>query len=288
MNKLPRPNIDDALALTNLANNRRAGSYPNLLPSLSDIKRAYIQYADAAGNAFAVSPVAIPPQVEALLKNHFKSPPKDLEHIKSLRAKNEFLTCPMCGSSHRGTLDHLLPQTSHGAFSVFSLNLVPACKCNSIRQELLIGPNPGERILHPYFDGCLERRLVKARFEDLGPVPRVTLQLCVSMAHPDFSAINFHMRSIVSRTSVTGFLRDSWVKFCRKPSLIVRALEDNPQSYNALRRILLKELRTLDDQHDGCNNWHSMFVAGLLDRSVLDWIFPRFHSPGRMANTSLI
>lgn len=288
MNKLPRPNIDDALALTNLANNRRAGSYPHLLPSLDDLKRAYLQYEAAAGNAFSVSPVAVSPTIESFLKSHFKTPPKDLEHIKKLRAEAEFLTCPMCGSSHRGTLDHLLPQASHGAFSVFSLNLVPACKCNSLRQEILIGPNPGERILHPYFDGCLERRLLKAKFEDLGPVPRVKLQLCVTNSHPDFAAIEFHMRSIVSRTPVTGYLRDRWAKFCRKPSLIIRALEKDPPSYNMLRRILLKELRALDDQHDGCNNWHSMFVAGLLDQTVLVWLYRRFHQPGRSEDTSLI
>jgi len=39
---------------------------------------------------------------------------------------------------------------------------VPACKCNSKRSTLLIGPNPGERILHPYYDDVLGERLFRS------------------------------------------------------------------------------------------------------------------------------
>lgn len=288
MNKIPRPNIDDGSVLLRLANNRRAGSYPHLLASFGAIQQAYVQYENAAGNAFAVAAVGIPPLTEAYLKAHYKSPPKDLAHITTLRLSGEHLICPMCGSSHRGTLDHLLPQDSHGVFAVFSLNLVPACKCNSLRQELLIGPNPGERILHPYFDDCLSKRLVKAKISDLGPVPKISLELCVNHNHPEFSAIAFHVRSIVQRTPVTGFLIHRWANFCRQPSLVVRALETNPPSYNALKRILLKELRLLDDVHGGRNNWYSMFIAGLLDRTVLTWLHLQFQIPGRVADAPLI
>lgn len=288
LNKIPRPNIDDGFALLNLANNRRAGSYPHLQASVGTIQQAYAQYENAAGNAFAVAAVGIPPLTETYLKAHYKSPPKDLAHITKLRLGGEYLICPMCGSSHRGTLDHLLPQDSYGVFAVFSLNLVPACKCNSLRQELLIGPNPGERILHPYFDDCLSTRLVKAKISDLGPVPKISLELCVNHAHPEYPAIAFHVRSIVQRTPITGFLSNRWVSLCRRPSLVVRALETNPTSYNALKRVLLKELRLLDDVHGGRNNWHSMFIAGLLDRTVLTWLHLQINNPGRLADAPLI
>lgn len=288
MNKISRPNVDDHSAISNLAVNTRIKSFPHLQGCVALIQQAYTQYERASGNALNVTAVAIPALAEAHLKTHYKFPPQDLAHIKTLRLGEEHLTCPMCGSSHRGTIDHLLPQASYGAFSVFSLNLVPACKCNILRKDVLIGTNAGERILHPYFDECLSMRLVRGRFSDLGPVPSISLMLCVSRAHPEYPAIDFHVRSIVQRTAVLGFLSDMWAKLCRKPSLVVRALDNNPLTYNALKRVLVKELRLLDDSHGGRNNWHSMFVAGLLDRAVLTWLFGRIHSAGRLADGPLI
>jgi len=53
-------------------------------------------------------------------------------------------------------------KTDFPAFAIFGRNLVPACKCNSKRSTLLIGPNPGERILHPYYDDVLGERLFRS------------------------------------------------------------------------------------------------------------------------------
>ena len=288
MNKVPRPTFDDQAALQNLANNPRVGSYPALQGAVAAILQGYAQYEDARGNALTVVPVGVSPAVEAYLKAHYKKPPKDLEHITSLREETEHLICPMCGSLHRGTLDHLLPQRNHAAFVVFTLNLVPACKCNSKRQEVLLGPNANERILHPYFDDCLAERLIAAHFEDLGQVPRVGLRLIVGNTHPEYSAINFHVSSIVERTAIKGYLRDQWIALCRKPSLVVRALKHNPPTHEALREILDEELEMLDDTHQGKNNWNSIFVSGLLDPLVSQWIFQQMNANGRLPNAPLI
>ncbi len=288
MNKIPRPTYDDHAALQNLANNPRAGSYPVLQSAVAAILQGYTQYDAAHGNAYTVVPVGVSPAVKTHLKAHYKKPPKDLEHITTLREATEYLTCPMCGSFHRGTLDHLLPQSSHAAFVVFSLNLVPACKCNSKRQEVLTGPNANERILHPYFDDCLAERLIAAHFEDLGPVPRVGLRLLVNNTHPEYTAINFHVSSIVERTAIKGYLRDKWIDLCRKPSLAVRAFKQNPPTLVALRDALNEELDMLDDRHRGKNNWDSIFVSGLLDPLVSQWIFQQMHANGRLPNDPLI
>ena len=288
MNNIPRPTFDDYTALQNLANNKNIGSYPNLQNFVACIHQGYQQYEAARGNAFIVSTVVISPAVEKYLKAHYKTPPKDLKHITELREGSEYLVCPMCGSLHSGTLDHLLPQGGYAAFAIFSLNLVPACKCNSKRGELLVGPNADERILHPYFDHCLAERLIEAHFEDLGPVPKVSIRLCIDDTHPEHSAIVFHCRSIVERTAVTQYLRDRWIDICRKPSLVVRALEHNPQTRDELQQILEKELDMLDDLHRGKNNWNSIFVAGLLDKNVLRWLFMQLHMPGRLPDDPLI
>lgn len=199
LNKITRPYINDALALTELSENKKASSYPQLLAIVDIVHLAYAQYEAVGGNAFAVAPVTLSAQANNYLKGHYKSPVKGLSHINTLRLSQEHLTCPMCGSTHRGTLDHLLPQASHPTFAIFSLNLVPACKCNSNRNDRLLGDNPGERILHPYFDGCLSMRLIRAKFEDLGPVPRISVDLCIPATHPDYAAVSFHVRTVVKK-----------------------------------------------------------------------------------------
>ncbi|MBC3217253.1 hypothetical protein [Serratia fonticola] len=288
MNRLPQPIYDDSLALENLANNPRVRSYPNLQTTVAAIQEGYTQYEAVRGNAFNVTNVPITDAEGSYLKAHYQDPPSDLEHIKTLRKNSEHHLCPMCGSFHCGTLDHLLPKKGYEAFAVFSLNLVPACKCNSIRKETLKGSQPGERILHPYFDDCLTERLLAAQFEDLGPVPRVKLRLCIDNTHPEHAAIAYHVRSIVERTAITNYLRDRWIVLCRKPSLVVRSLRHNPPTSAALRELLIEELEQLDDLHRGKNNWDSIFIVGLLDQDVLEWVFQHISIPGRVENSPLI
>ena len=60
--------------------------------------------------------------------------------------------CPLCGQLPAATLDHYLAKTTHPAFAVTPINLVPACpKCNFVK--LALTPlNDMEHTLHPYFD----------------------------------------------------------------------------------------------------------------------------------------
>jgi len=44
----------------------------------------------------------------------------------------------------------------------------------------------------------------------------------------------------------------------------------------------------LDDQHRGKNTWNSTFVAGLLERDVLLWLFWQMYTPGRLPNGPLV
>ena len=288
MNRIPRPTYGDGAALTNLANNHLVDSYPKILPALPLLQQAYVDYLAAAGNVFNVPVNTIAAEVCALLKGHYKSPPSDIQHINIMRELKEHRVCPMCGSFHRGTLDHLLPQSQYPHLTIFSMNLVPACKCNSKRQNVIKGPGPSERILHPYFDDCLAERLVAAEFTDLGLVPRIRLRLSIGRAHPKYAAIRFHFRTIVERTAVRGYLRDRWTDLCRKPALAIRALQRNPSSLVGLTAILEEELDFLDETHRGKNNWDSIFVAGLLDSHVQTWLHHRMNRVGRLPNGSLI
>ena len=287
MNKVQSPQYDDSAAFVGLSNNPRLGSYPQLQPLVGTVHAGYAQYLAVNGEPTLVLNPPISDACATFLKKHYAKPPTDLAHITEMRESTEHLVCPMCGSMHSGTLDHYLPKNGFPIFSVFSKNLVPACKCNSKRSETLLGTNAGERVLHPYFDDCLGERLVSARFEDLGAVPKVSLILLISNAHPHHSAISFHVRSIVQRSAVKKYLADRWSSMFRKPSLVVRAFAENIATQAEVQAQLEEERAALDDLHKGKNNWNSICVNGLLDPIVLTWLAARFATPGRVPDSPL-
>lgn len=287
VNRVQAPLYDDSTAFDSLSKNKRVGSYPQLQPLVGTVQASYAQFLAVNGDPTLVINQPIGAAAEGFLQGHYANPPADLAHITKMRESTEHLVCPMCGSMHSGTLDHYLPKNGYPIFSVFSKNLVPACKCNSKRKETLLGVNPGERVLHPYFDDCLGERLVSARFEDLGEVPRVSLVLLAPNTHPHYAAVDFHVQTIVQRSAICKYLADRWSSLYRKPSLVVRAFEENFQTPAAVQTVLEKERNSLDDLHKGKNNWNSVFVSGLLEPPVLSWLAGRFSLPGRMPDGPL-
>ena len=289
MNRLDPPDyFDDAAALDALALNTRLKCYPHLAAQVPAIKEGYAQYVDAGGNAHDVVNVTLPDPIQTQLKALYASPSKELPHIDRIREESDANCCPMCGSFHSGTLDHLLPKTDYPVFAIFGRNLVPACKCNSKRSNHLIGANPSERILHPYFDDILRERLFVAHFEDIGLAPRITLLPVLDPASPYATAVRFHMVHVVERTSIMRHLRTSWTNLLRRPSLAAADLRDAPASRAALEDILTAELDRQDDTYGSRNNWRSVFLAGLLNDPMIEWLFAAFERPGWEADGPLV
>ena len=288
MNRLDPPDyFDDAAALDALALNTRLKCYPHLAAQIPAIKGAYVQYVAASGNAHGIANVALPDPIQAQLKSLYASPSKELPHIDRIREESDVNCCPMCGSFHSGTLDHLLPKTEYPVFAIFGRNLVPACLCNSKRTNQLTGANQSQRILHPYFDDILRERLFVAHFDDLGLAPKITLRRVLDPADPHAPAVRFHVTNVVERTSILRHLRTSWTNLLRRPSLAAAELRDAPTSREALEGILTAELDRQDDTYGSRNNWRSVFLAGLLDAPVLDWLFAAFQGPAREADGPL-
>jgi hypothetical protein len=78
--------------------------------------------------------------------------------------------CPLCGHRRVSTLDHHLPQSRYAAFTVFPLNLVPACKdCNKSKLNF-VPTQIGESTLHPYFDDVEASRWLKSIVNEQSPV----------------------------------------------------------------------------------------------------------------------
>lgn len=255
---------------------------------VAQIRVGYSQYVASGGDATRINHVPVPTPVATFLTGHYGSPPADIQHIKEIRKRSGISCCPMCGSMHAGTLDHVLPKANYPAFSIFGINLVPACKCNGLRGIALTGNNAGERVLHPYFDDILGERILSAQFEDLGRVPRVSLRLLISAEHPSYAGVCFHVKSVVEKTQIKDYLRRSWGILIKRPSHVAAGLRHNPLTQEDLANILSTELDRLDGFHESRNNWNSVFMAGLLDNHVLSWLFEKLSSADRPPDGALL
>jgi hypothetical protein len=282
LQKLPFPICDDDAAIANVVGNKKLKSYPTLIPILAAIQAGYGQYNAVSGDAKAVTLVTVTDSQASWLKKLYKSPPAALSHLTEIRRTNNALPCSMCGSMHAETLDHVLPKDAHPSFAVFSKNLVPACGCNSKRGDTYVGPGVGARVLHPYYDDCLDLRLFAANFTELSRHPNIDLEIIVDSAHPNFSAIQFHLDSIIRKTGILNWMINRWTKFSRKPERIVSHLNFIPATQQEVHDALNEHLLDMDYEHGSKNNWRSMFASGLLKPQVSAWLFVNLSAPGRV------
>lgn len=88
------------------------------------------------------------------------------------RIRTSVFCCPYCGIQSNVTVDHYLPKDVFPQFSVFSLNLVPACSdCQNKghkgtkhpERKRRINPSPA-RFIHPYLDKFLRDCVIEIQF----------------------------------------------------------------------------------------------------------------------------
>ncbi|WP_118775702.1 HNH endonuclease [Haemophilus haemolyticus] len=85
-------------------------------------------------------------------------------------AKSPTIRCPFCGGIGIPTqLDHFLPKSRYGHFSVLPYNLVPICKdCNTEYKKEFFPISKYEQLIHPYLDDdCFfNQQWLYAKYED--------------------------------------------------------------------------------------------------------------------------
>ena len=146
-----------------------------------------------------MSPIPVGDELKNALLLHYDKPPIALGYIAELRKSASPDICPMCGSPNTGTLDHYLPKKMYPEFAIFSQNLVPACNCNSSRNDDVKGAAAGDRVLHPYFDDCMTQRLVTCSLTGDLNAPAIQLvAICGDI--PERAAVIYHMEVVLKRT----------------------------------------------------------------------------------------
>ncbi|MEE4098637.1 hypothetical protein [Pseudomonas viridiflava] len=146
--------IDDFKNLNALTN-----GYGDLHGTYTAIEKAYNSYVATSGSPHLKAIALSTKQKNCLHKAYTNAAKKfGLDWIPLLRS--ELLgSCPMCGNSALGTVEHYLPKTPFPEFSVFSLNLVPSCSSCNQKRGSKHASGVAHQLLHPIFDADMLRKL---------------------------------------------------------------------------------------------------------------------------------
>lgn len=276
MKRLTLPLVDDAACTTDLSKNTRLSktSYPHLKDQLPEILAAYDDYMASNGNALNIALPGLSDELKQGLSSNYDGPPKNLPYIKEIRGSSPDV-CPMCGSLQTSTLDHLLPQESYAEFAIYSRNLVPACDCNSKRGTALMDLTTSSRVLHPYFDDCLQDRLISCEILPAPGFPLVDIKpRYVDPTHQLADSIEFHVEKIVLRSGLLVWLSSQWDSARIRPINKIHTLPRKVVgSSNAMRLCLEDALTRYDQNYASPNNWESIFIHGLLGSpDAMEWL----------------
>lgn len=257
MKKLALPTIDDAAVWKAVATGR-----PVLKIRTQQVQTRYSAYHVANGDlrSFHPQPWATP-LLDPLAKL-YKQPPQVLDYLGKLREPEKSVACSMCGGMGIWSLDHVLAKSEFPEFYLYSRNLVPACPCNSRRGADYSGTAPDERLLHPYYDTILCRRLVRMRIKPPYPAPKLSVLICMRKGKLA-AAVRFHARSTLMKNEVVSLWTGLWSNLLRDP--LNGLILSRRTSYSD--RDVLDAAERLVGHYDSTtgtpNNWHSMFFFGI-------------------------
>src|SRR5262249_226983 len=154
----------------------------------------------------------------------------------------------------------VFPQGTFPELAIFSKNLVPACICNTLRQDSYVGPQPGERVLHPYFDSRLSQRLVRATLTPTNGnyhEPSITIEPCIPNNDPLLPALSYHLENVVLCTHVLAYLDVSWLKLLRLPQSFSILIPNGAFTMTDLDQAINEALQIIDSRRSTPNNWES-------------------------------
>lgn len=247
-------------------------SYPHLLKFGLRVARAAARYDAHQGNPLVIRPARLSTTEEDELLLLYKNPPKKLDYIPEMRKALAGETCPMCGGQDPVTLDHFLPRATHTEFALLSYNLVPACACNSRRGSVVADEAQGSRLLHPYYDDCLNQPLFTCDFNPDEHVPTFETRLLLTEDDPHHANVAFHIQSVVLKTNIRTFLAKRWQKLREFPDDMLLGNRSHRESVARFQAYLIG-LSTSKSRVEGPNAWETVFFRSIAEASVASWIF---------------
>lgn len=138
--------------------------------------RAYDRYFERSADASRIRRLRADADTRTALESNYEILRRRSGYGELLEITNG--RCPMCGFGEASTLDHYLPRSVYPEFSVFALNLLPACaRCNLLKGTA-VGRTPAEQFLHCFFHR----------------VPSIPLLICRVDVQPGTLLVEFRIR----------------------------------------------------------------------------------------------
>lgn len=232
------------------------------IPKIRITERKYLQSRDP----HCLPPLNLSAQIGKFLVSRYETAAKKyrLDWIDSLRTNHGLHSCPMCGSTGVGTLEHYLPKELYPEFSVFTYNLFPCCQsCNQKRGQKGASTPIGESFIHPYFDhDVLNRVLMCTTFHP--PYEAVRFGWCVYGIKPsDRSRLERHLRESIVVPLFKNTMQALWNVWRQ------RAFKAN--NVPLVQKRLQEELN--EWEVNGKNSWEMWFMRGLAaNTSAIAWM----------------
>lgn len=271
MKYIVAPVFDDPQALEDMASNKRLSSADIIQKEKHELLKAYHNYYSRKGNVNLVQPIVISKDLKQKLLLHYKSPPKILDVIATIRDELSPNVCSMCGSFHASSVDHVFPKEHYPEFSILIKNLVPACACNSLRKDIYKGKR-GERILHPYYDKVCSQRIVSAKFKGNFLSPEILLEIIYN-GNECKRAVNFHVNNVIAKTNIDNWMISQWSILLRRFRILIPELPNKVVSIRDMDWAISAALKRTDDEFSSLNNWKSILFSGLNSDATMKSLF---------------
>ncbi|MEB3438710.1 hypothetical protein U8291_16980 [Pseudomonas sp. A2] len=170
-------------------------------------------------------------------------------------------SCPMCGSSMVGTVEHYLPKMPFPEFSVFSWNLIPSCiSCNQRRGSKHVN-GVGYQLLHPMFDNVILGKLkLVTRFDTAGSVTQFELGFNESaFSVPEQRRISAHIKMCVDARAF---------KLATQVQISTVAVRVAAKKLVDWKPVIQTELEIMESANQGYG-WAASCLRGLLEVSEI-------------------
>lgn len=281
MKFLPLPIADDHAALDSVVHRNPLAQCQHIANDTAVVRGRYAAYETARANPFhplCPSPISLLGDLGEALPNRYDVHGVELNYIDEIRDKMSPHVCPMCGAPKPRTLDHVFPQNPYPDLAIFSRNLVPACsECNRGHQNRYKGQNPGERILHPYFDRFLRHRVVRATITPVDnsyETPDLDLEVLLKQNSPLHTTVSYHVETVVKPAGAIKAMSDIWVNLQRVPDqnrlphVYFQTLPIGNFTNVDFDNAVAVALGLADYEFHTPNNWKSMLFAGLANNAA--------------------
>jgi len=169
--------------------------------------------------------------------------------------------CCHCGHASAGEIDHYLPKSPFPEFTVFTPNLLPACRrCNGIKSSVYSRANGAPRFLHPVYHPLPDEDYLVAAVDVAATVlVNYSVQQTSGMSPSRFRTLQSHFEAL----KLGAYFQDEAVRVLSEQLASYYAYFRDGQA-NGVSKYLRREAQS-NRVHYGRAHWKPVLLQALAD-----------------------